>query len=224
MFLDCLTLKVIKMICQGQLIQQHSIMSQKVWLSSNTVVRPSNLTVSKQFLLSTTTACLPLDGIHMSAVTHNSHSKSISCQQTGYLQQHSRCPVCHNQTIPSIRVLLEKLIVLHIVKKFQVIYRHLRCINVFTGAYHWPLREQTKPVHAIPFFHTLSPLPRPFKWCLPLRFLTTMIMSVIPFPRTTWPTQDLIITIISGKKKTNHQVLIKFQQNWLKQKVEQFIP
>jgi len=51
-----------------------------------------------------------------------------------------------------------------------------------------------------------------------------MIMSVIPFPRTTWPTQDLIITIISGKKKTNHQVLIKFQQNWLKQKVEQFIP
>jgi len=136
--------------------------------------------VSKQFVLSTTTACLPLDGIYMTAVKHNSHSKSTSCQQTGHLQQHRRCPVCHNQTIPCIRVLLEKLIVLQIVKKFQVIYRHFRCINMFTGAYHWPLREQTKPVHAIPFFHTLSPMPRPCKWCLPLRFLT-MIYTCNPF-------------------------------------------
>jgi len=195
--LGLLDLEGDKVKCHGQLIQQHNIMSQKVWISSNTVVRPSNLTVSKQFVLSTTTALLSLDGIYTTAVTHNSHSKSLSCQQTAYLQQHSRCPVCLNQTIPSIRVLLEKLRVLHTVKKFQVIYRHLRCINMFTGTYHWPLQEQTKPVHVIPFFHTLSPLPRPCKWCLPFRFLTTMITSVIPF---TYITRDSIIIIISGKK------------------------
>jgi hypothetical protein len=41
-----------------------------------------------------------------------------------------------NQTISCNRVLLEKLIVLQIIKQFQVIYRHFRCINMLTGAHH----------------------------------------------------------------------------------------
>jgi hypothetical protein len=83
-------------------------------------------------------------------------------------------------------IVLEKLPVAQLVKKFPAFYRTRRFINVFTAARHWALvLSQMNPVHTFPPYSSkihsniiLPSTPRSSEWSLPFRFSSKNYVSI----------------------------------------------